>query len=271
VSICAIRGKNKKTIMSEIPKKLKWFTPFDILLSYGVNVWRVSVNEMTGCVEIQRTPLIKKSTMILAVALGVALFTVFAAIVFDRPPIGDDQRTMALIGMFVVSPAIIVGIPALDAFVTLHNSKHWKGHLRFRCDPQSGELFFPRENISYRLKDCSKIVLGCVRGVDKRGWTRVSKKFGGVYYKVGSRQSNGILSRRTAENKPTTQIFMLILDKNDEWQRHDITYDLGSWRNSESGSKQFLKIVDRLQPFLSFDQFVKDYSQDECYEQQNKG
>jgi hypothetical protein len=66
----------------------------------------------------------------------------------------------------------------------------------------------------------------------------------------------------------TTQIFMLVLDKNDNWKRYNFSDDSA---NFSWGRKRFLKIVDRLQPFLSFDQFVKEYSFDECYEQQNKG
>jgi hypothetical protein len=283
VPICAIRGKNNNTTMPEIPEKLKWFTPldtslFDISLPYGQNVWRLFVDEMTGSIEVKRAPLLKFFTVVKAVVLAAitagAFYAIYVYAPFDKV-FGEGgnelQRQVCAVLMVVAPLLMVIMIPANDAFMTVQNSKYWKGHLRFRYDPQSGELFFPRENVSYSLKDCSKIVLGCVRGVDKRGWTRVSKNFGGVYYKVGGWHSEGGLSLRTTENTPTTQIFILVLDKNDKWQRHDISYDVGSWQNSESGSKQFIQLVDRLQPFLSFDQFVKDYSQDECYEQQNKG
>ena len=53
---------------------------------------------------------------------------------------------------------------ALDAFYTLENSKYWKGSLHFRLNPQNGELFFSKENITYGSGDYTQLVLGCVRG-----------------------------------------------------------------------------------------------------------
>ena len=70
----------------------------------------------------------------------------------------------------------------------------------------------------------------------------------------------------------STQIFMLVLNQSGEWQRYNLADDHNSdsnkWKTSESGSKQFLQLADLLRQHLSFETFVKDYSLEECYEQQ---
>ena len=144
------------------------------------------------------------------------------------------------------------------------NSQHWKGPIRFRYDSRDGILFFPRENATYQQKDCQRIVLSCVRGYDKRGWSKTM----GVYYKAGTTYKRG-MPFRCSEEGSVTQIFMLVLDEHDEWHRHDIADDWAFWRTRESGSKQFEKVVKKLQHLLECEVFIKDYSVDECFAQQN--
>ena len=86
------------------------------------------------------------------------------------------------------------------------------------------------------------------------------KQFGVWWKRGGGKHSMGLV--------PVTQIFMLVLDKNNEWQRYNLTDDcIAHW--TKLGSKQFLGIVEKLQPLLECEVFVKDYSKDECFAQQN--
>ena len=172
-------------------------------------------------------------------------------------PITEDVKIL-VIGCMVFFPLLmIVGIPTVDALMTIHNSMHWKGHLRFRFDPQSDELFFPRENATYSVQDGIKLVFGCVRGVDMT--SAYKTRLGGWACKAGGK---GI------HFPHITQIFMLVFAKNGEWRRHNLTNDwIVNW--TDSGSKEFLEIAEKLQPLLECEVFVKDYSKDECFEQQN--
>jgi hypothetical protein len=66
-----------------------------------------------------------------------------------------------------------------------------------------------------------------------------------------------------------TQMFMLVLEKNGDWKRYNLSDDsLLSWQTDESGSKQLIKLADLLRQHLPFEQFVRDYSSHECHEQQ---
>ena len=138
----------------------------------------------------------------------------------------------------------MVFMPMVGAFCVLLDSGDWND-LRFRFNPQNGELFFGKAKATYRREDYSKLIFGCVRG----------------YNKEDAHKEWGLLL--------LTQIFVLVLDKNDGWQRYTLSDDTVVWKTHESGSKQFIKIVECLQPFLTFDQFIKEYSLDECSEQQD--
>ena len=132
------------------------------------------------------------------------------------------------------------------------------GPLRFRLNPQNGELLFLKENITYGAGDYVKLVLGCVRGskVETVRWFA------------------SWLTGKKVMHSRSTQIFMLVLNQNGEWQRYNLTDDYNSgsnkWKTSESGSKQFLQLADLLRQHLVFETFVKNYSLDECYEQQQR-
>ena len=257
--------------MQEIPEKLKWYQPLGHVDSYvprfhGSQAWQIVVGKWTDCVEIKRAPLLRISAtmkgLIFAAILCGALLAIPHAVPFLELDIPVDEE-MLFIFMVILSPLLIIGVPAFDALTTIIDSKRWKVPLRFRYDSRDSVLFFPRENVTYRLKDCQKTVLGCVRGYDKRGWSK-SKTFN-VYYKIGTTGRPG----RDKSHRPVTQIFMLVLDEHNEWHRHNLADDWAFWRTHESGSKQFVKFVKKLQPLLECEVFIKDYSVDECFEQQN--
>ncbi|MCL2348796.1 MAG: hypothetical protein FWC50_11130 [Planctomycetaceae bacterium] len=149
----------------------------------------------------------------------------------------DDKFVFVVFGI-VVPLAMIVFMPAVGAFGIFEDSTHWNGPLRFRLTLQSGELFFAKEKVSWRKDDYSQIVIGCVQGFNT---------------------SKGELDQ-------SIQIFMLVLDRNGKWRRFLISDDYVPWSR---GSKRFKEVVEKLQPYLAFEQFVKDYSKDECLEQQN--
>jgi len=245
------------TTMPDIPEQLKWYTPLRLDAYSGVfAIWRVTVDEMTGNIEIKRAPLIKLSSVLLGIALGVIVWGGFF-FVGEGDFILDLEEL--IIGLVFFSLLIICVIVPLDAFCTTANSRHWKGPLRFRFASTNGELFFPREDVTYYGREnYSKIVLGCIRGVDMKG----AFKMGIAWVKLGRKRSNSF--------EETTQIFMLVLDQNGEWKRYNLADDTVRWRSKESGSKQFVQFADLLRQHLSFEQFVKDYSLDECYEQQRR-
>ena len=241
--------------MPEIPEKLKWYQPLGLAIFNGPLPWRVSVDEMSGIIEIKRAPLVKAFPIIMGICFGVVIGGVFW-VIYSYAPV-DEEVKFVLVGCMIFFPLLmILGFPAVDALITVSNSSHWKGTLRFRYSLQNGELFFPRENMTYRREDYSKIVLGCARGTEMKG---AFKKLG-VWMKPHGR-GQGLV--------PTTQIFLLVLDKNDEWKRYNLSRDWVPWSTRQSGSKSFMKVANCLRSHLEFEEFVKDYSQDECFAQQN--
>jgi len=231
--------------MPEIPEKLKWYTPLK-RSTRNMNVpvpWRVSADEMTRCVEIRRAPYFSLFYVVLGLCVG-AIFG--GAGYYGYTHEHDEKFRMALAAFMIGVPlAIFIFLQLLGAFIVFIDSCEW-GHIRFRYDPANGELFFGQEKITYRPENYTKIIFSCVRGVDKED---SSKEWGLV---------------------EVTQLFVLILDKNNKWQRHTLSDDIAYWHTSESGSRQFVKLVEQLQQLLTFDTFVRDYSRDECYEQQNR-
>jgi hypothetical protein len=243
--------------MPEIPEQLKWYIPLkSFSKTSGPVSWCVSVDEMTGCIEIKRVPYIRLFWVITgfiaaAIFSSPAYYTLYTS---GLPRNGFDWAFIVIFGI-IVPLGMIVFMPAVGAFCVMMDSNHWNGPLRFRFNPQNGELFFAKEKATYRPEDYSQLVLCCVYGTDMED-AYMSR---GKWYPRSSKYS---------PPKDSTQIFMLILDKNDQWKRYLLADDSISF---SWGRKRFLKIVDRLQSFLSFEQFDKNYSFDECYEQQKKG
>jgi len=220
--------------MPEIPEKLKWYQPqyrWGRIVN-GPIPWRIYVDDMTGCVEIKRTPLLH----IYWVIVGMVAAGIFGgAGYYVSLKFGDAFST---IFMICFPLAMLVFMPAVGALGVWVDSTYWNGPLRFRYEPQNGELFFAKEKITYRPEDYSKLVLGCVEGAD------INKD----------------------EYNPTVQFFILVLDKNENWHRYTLSDDNVSW---SWGHKRFTQVVERLQPLLEFEVFVKEYSKDECFAQQN--
>ena len=187
--------------MPEIPEKLKWYQPLKLAFRKRLLAWRVSVDEITGNVEIKRAPLIQGSSVVFGLAYSAVVWGISFAL-YHWLPGNEEGKMVSADCMLVLPPIAFVWCLMFDAVTTLLNSRHWKGVLRFRFDPQNGKLFFPKENMTYRQKDCQKIILGCVRGWDKRGWS----KMGIVHYKIGGRYSKG-LGISSNEDKPNTQIY----------------------------------------------------------------
>ena len=221
----------------EIPEQLKWFQPLKLGFGTGMSSWKVSADEATGSIEIKSTPFFKLSTVLTSLIFGALLSGMTYSLYTDEDLIAE-ARPFVFWAMILFPPLTVFTFVALDIFCTVADSRLWNGHLRFRFNLLNGELFFGRENITYRREDYSKLILGCVRGTSSR-----------------DRRGN------------KTQIFMLVLDKNEQWNRHNFSNDAWiTWRTTESGSKQFKKVADLLRPHLEFDEFVKAYSQDESAE-----
>ena len=239
--------------MPEIPDPLKWYTPLKLGVGSGQSSWCVSVDEMTGCIEISRGPFVRFSTVLLSL-LPCAFISCCLFGMYTSEELIDEARPFIFVAAILSPPFIVLAFVALDNFCSMADSRYWNEPIRFRFDPQNSELFFPRENMIYRAGDYTKLVLGCVRGADMEGYL---KKFGTWWNTKGQRRL-----------RFQTQIFMLVLDRNDQWQRYNLADDVVKWKTSESGSKQFLQLADLLRRHLSFETFVKEYSLDECYEQQ---
>jgi hypothetical protein len=252
----------QKTTMLEIPEKLKWYMPLGLKNSQNELsiAWRTSVDQMTGCIEIKRAPLVRLPGVLFGIGLGAFAFVMLFVLKSVEPTDDAELLHVQMLWMILSPPFLFFVAVGLDATATLRNSRYWKGSLRFRFNPQNGELFFPRENVTYSRMDYSKLVLGCIRG---REIVWNEKIFG-----VRLKRKKGVARRRS------TQIFMLVLDQNDEWHRYNLADDYNSdsnaWKTSESGNKHYVKLVDQLQSLLTFDQFVRDYSRDECCTQQQE-
>ena len=241
--------------MPEIPEQLKWYTPLKLGVGSGLLTWRISVDDWTGCIEIKRASFVRISTVLLSL-LPCAFISWCLFGMYTSEELIDEARPFIFVAMILSPLFIVLAFVALDNFCSMADSRYWNEPLRFRFDPQRGELFFPRENITYRAGDYANLVVGCVRGSDMRG---LIKRFG-AWWDINKQRRLRI----------QTQIFMLVFDKNDQWRRYTLSSDdmWVAWITPESGSKQFLQLADLLQQHLSFETFVKDYSLDECYEQQ---
>jgi hypothetical protein len=223
--------------MPEIPEKLKWYQPQNrwCRTENMPFTWRIVVDDMTGCVEIKRAPLF---------SLPWAIVSFVVASIFFGVGYWCFYNGQVKAGTFMtVFPAILFPFMlAVGALGVWEDSTHWNGPLRFRFTSQNGELFFAKENVTYKPDDYTKLILGCVGGADRRD------------------------EHRNMDIHYTIQFFMLILDKNDEWQRYNLADDNVP---RSRGRGRFKQVVDQLQPLLLFGQFVDDYSEDECYAQQN--
>jgi len=231
--------------MPEIPEQLKWYTPLK-RSSRNVNVpvpWRVSVDAMTRCIEVKRAPYFSPFYVI----VGLCVAALFGGVGYYGYTLEPDEKTRATLAAFMicVPVALFLFLQLLGVAIVAIDSLYW-GFVRFRYNPENGELFFGKENLTYRPKDYSKLVIACVRGTEKED---ASKEWGLV---------------------EVTQVFVLLLDRNDRWRRYTLSDDIVHWKTSETGSTQFMRLVDSLQPLLAFEQFVRDYSKEECDEQQQK-
>jgi len=250
------------SFMPEIPEQLKWYTPLNLGVGTGLSNWKISVDEMTSYIEIKRTPLVRLSIVLSALLFGAILSGMLFALYIDDDFI-EEGKPFLFYAMILVPPLFVAVFVALDILCSLADSRHWNGPLRFRYNFQNGELFFSRENVIYRAGDYEKLILGCVRGADMEGY---AKNFGGMWSLEWNVKS---LNRRRLRQQ--TQIFMLVFDNNGEWQRHNLADDdWVTWWGKESGSRQFIRIANLLERHLLFERFVKDYSLDECYEQQRQ-
>ena len=226
--------------MPEIPEQLQWYTPLEHWHGGTYSSWQMRVDQNNGCFEIKRAPLfICPSTIVVLFFIAVTL-TICLAI--DPFSLAEETRMVCVGGAFLFWCFVLL-VYVVDTFFKVSNARYWKGALRFRYDPASGELFFGKEKDTYRSEDYTKLVLGCVRG---------------AYKNIDS------------EIVRITQVCMLLLDKNDEWRRYTLSDEHVHWLTPESGSVQFVKLVEQLQPLLAFDLFVRDYSREECYEQHRR-
>ena len=226
--------------MPEIPEKLKLYIPLDrwSRIVNGPFPWRVCVNDVIGNVEIKRAPLLHPFWVIVGfVAAGI--FGGLGYYGYCNSANLREDKMFATIFMIIIPLVMIVFMPAVGALGVWVDSIHWKGPLRFRFNGQDGELFFAKEKVTYRPNDYSQLVLGCVCGIDTK----------------------------TDDPKSTVQIFMLVFDKNEKWCHCNLSDDYVPWLR---GHKRFMQVIDRLRPLLEFEVFVKDYSQDECFAQQNE-
>jgi len=245
--------------MSEIPEQLKWYTPLKLGAGSGLSNWRISADEMTSCIEIKRTPPVRLSVVLSALLFGVLLSGMLFALYIDDDFI-EAGKPFLFYAMILVPPLFVAVFVTLDILCSLADSRYWKGPLRFCYNFQNGKLSFSRENVTYRAGDYEKLILGCVRGADM-AW--LTKNFFGIW-----RIEWNVKSLRRRQPRLQTQIFMLVFDNNGEWQRYNLADDWVTWWDKESGSRKFMQVAEQLERHLLFDRFVKDYSLDECYEQQ---
>jgi hypothetical protein len=234
--------------MLDIPEQLKWYMPLNLGTGSGLSAWRLSVDDVTGCIEIKRSPLIQLSVVLGGLFIGTFLLVCLIGMYISDEPV-DKEKPFAIAVMILCPLLSVCAFVALDIFCTMADCKYWTEPIRFRYDSHNGELLFPRENITYGVGDYKKIILGCVSGYDLQ--------INVPWY-----------NKRRRYFRAHTQIFVLILDQNDEWKRYNLSNDRVSWQNNKSGSRQFIKLADLLGQHLQFEQFVKGYSTDKCYVQQ---
>jgi len=87
--------------MPEIPEKLKWYTPLGLgsfAYSHFPPPWKIIADELTSCVEIKRTPLIRIFTVAAALgmtAMAIALGTLVGLLFYLFDP--EDQEVFILV------------------------------------------------------------------------------------------------------------------------------------------------------------------------------
>jgi hypothetical protein len=239
--------------MPEIPDPLKWYTPLKLGYPTEPPTWRMSVDKNTSGIAIKRVFMLRPHILLVTFLMGtIGIGMCFVFYAFDL--IGADEKPALIAWIIFLLPAALFIVMLLDIFAVWNCSRYWKGSLRFRFNPQNGELFFSRENVTYGAGDYTKLIFCCIRGATMAGAVKRRNEW---FDCIGEELL-----------KQGTQIYMLVLDNNSEWQRYNLADDVVKWKTSESGSKQFLQLADLLRQHLSFETFVKDYSLDECYEQQ---
>jgi hypothetical protein len=179
---------------------------------------------------------------------------VCCAIIYFFVPLPLVGRIIFVVSA-VIAFSLFLGVGYL--MTTMINAKVEQVGLTFRYTSKKGELVFPKNNAIYRPENYKKLIFGCVRGWDMR---RFHRGIGGMWVSKAKKRYTGY----------NTQHFMLVLDKDDKWKRYDIASEYVVWDKGQAGSQMFIELVDQLRPHLDFDVFVKDYSQDECFEQQNR-
>jgi hypothetical protein len=152
--------------MPEIPEKLKWYIPkkYSVKMTGGF-AWHVVVDEMTNCVEIKRVPLFRLFWVIVGfIAAGIFGSPAYVMLYMNGLPSDGFDWAVTIIFGICVPLVMIVFMPAVGALGVMMHSSDWNTPLRFRYNPQNGELFFAKENVTYRPEDYTKLVLCCVWG-----------------------------------------------------------------------------------------------------------
>jgi hypothetical protein len=135
------------------------------------------------------------------------------------------------------------------AWTFSENSAYWKepnSPVRFRYSIDNETFFFSRENVYYQKRDIKRIIVGEAHGNDTRGDDGL-----GIHH----------------DQKPRAQCFILLLGRDEQWHRHDISMDL-SYLFDTKGSQPFIKLAELLKPLTDCEVVIRRYSKKECYRQQ---
>ena len=238
--------------MVDIPPEHLLYKNLQIATSNGPEKWIAVFDEEQQVVDVRRGTMFPLSASVLSLAFLVAFTCVIAAIHFYT----DVDVFMKFIIALIFS-IVVFAIPFGYASTVRQNSNYWGGILHMRFDKEAREFFFPRENAVYEVKDCPKIILGCVWGYETDG---VEEFMGMLVRKRQNKHDVPIVI-------PCLECFVLLLSKEEGWKRHDIAFD-AAYVKRPYGSHGFAKLIELLQPLTKCEVFFQKYSLRECYDQQ---
>lgn len=248
----------------DIPEELQWFDSLKYRYQgvgyhrYGSeDDWSIVADEQTGVVEmrkIEKNPVSWK-TMLLRFGACLIPFIVVVAIMF---PWMDVLLRVLVCTLAPMIFAFLAGFLFLMAKSQQElDDLIWKGPIRFRFDPNTGEMEFPLDEKSYRKDEYRKAVLYVIRGLDMS--TSV-KRLGMIFYK----------DNRRRELPRAMQYVLLVLDRENRWHRHllanDWFWEERHWKYP-TGTDRFLRCAELLKPLVGDDAFIRSYSKEESFKQ----
>lgn len=251
--------------ISEIPEALKKYQPrrrmefgADVSVHGMESTWDINYDEMKGTIEIAETKFHMRRVVFFFFLLFAPIIAAFVYVQTQMSISSKEAMAIAVVG-WIIAPLAFISCMIIFPLIVFHfhyrDGKYW-GKVRFVFDVNLKELTFPHDNKTYQVRECRKFVLCCVRGYDMIDAKRAMI---GFVHKGGGKHDALIRA---------VQYFMLVLDSEGNWQRHDFSCDQNVRWKKEIGTKRFCRCFEILKPFLPCESYVADFSAAQCFAEQ---